>query len=90
MHDRSSIKSKDFEKIHWLPIYEKVSQCFLCSMYKLFTKNCPNYFGEIYVLLETNGVRMLLSYQKVNGPHRKKKMLGKKPYLRLVPHSGTI
>ena len=46
-----SIKSEDFEKINWLPIHERVSQCSLCSIYKFFTKNCPNYFNEIYVPL---------------------------------------
>ena len=50
-------ETKDFEKINWLPIHEGVSQCSLCSIYKFFTKNCPNYFAEIYVPLETTGVR---------------------------------
>ena len=50
-------ETKDFEKINWLRIHERVSQCSLCSIYKFFTKNCPNYFDEIYVPLETNGVR---------------------------------
>ena len=74
LNDRSSIKSEDFEKINWLPILERVSQCSLCSIYKFFTKNCPNYFDEIdmiYVPLETNGVRTGSSYQKLNAPHRK-------------------
>ena len=35
-----------------------------------FTKNCPNYFDEICVLLETNGVHTLSSYRKLNVPHR--------------------
>ena len=57
--------------MNWLPIHERVSQCSLCSMYKFFTKNCPNYFDEIYVPLETNGVRARSSYQKLNVPHQK-------------------
>ena len=36
-----------------------------------FTKNCLNYFHEIYVLLETNGVHTCSSYQKLKVPHRK-------------------
>ena len=70
-NDRSSIKSEDFEKINWLPIHERISQCSLCSIYKFFAKNCPNYFDEIYVPLETNGVHTRSSYQKLNVPHRK-------------------
>ena len=71
LNDRSSIKCEDFAKINWLPIHERVSQCSLCSIYKFFTKNCPNYFDEIYVPLETNRVRMRSSYQKLNVSHRK-------------------
>ena len=71
LNDRSSIKSEDFEKINWLSIHERVSQCSLCSIYKFFTKNCPNYFDEIYVPLKTNGVHKHSSYQKLNVPHQK-------------------
>ena len=59
LNDRSSIKSKDFKKINWLPIHERVSKCPLCSIYKFFTENCLNYIGEIYVPLETDGVHTL-------------------------------
>ena len=70
-NDRSSIKSKDFEKINWFPIHERVSECSLCSIYKFYTKNCPNYFDELYVPLETDRVHTRSSYQKLNVPHRK-------------------
>ena len=71
LNDRSSIKSEDFEKINWLPIHERISQCSLISIYKFFAKNCPNYFDEIYVPLETNGVDTCSSCQKLLVPHRK-------------------
>ena len=67
-NDISRIKSKDFEKRKWLPIHERVS---LCNVYKFFTKNCPDYFDEIYVPLEINGIHTRSSYQKLNVPHRK-------------------
>ena len=70
-NDRSSIKSKDFEKINSLPIHERVSQCSLCSVHKFFTKNCLDYFHDIYVPLEINEVHMSSSYQKLNIPPRK-------------------
>ena len=47
------------------------SQCSLCSICTFFTKNFPNYFDEIYVPLETNGVPTHSSYQKLNVPHQK-------------------
>ena len=71
LNDRSSIKTEDFEKINWLLIHKRVSQCSLCSIYKFYTKSCPNYFDEIHVPLETNGIHTRSSYQKLNVPHRK-------------------
>ena len=71
MNDRSIIQSEDFEKINWPPIHQRVSKCSLCSIYKFFTENCPNYFDEIHVPLESNAVHTHLSYQKLNVPHRK-------------------
>ena len=65
LNDRSSIKTEDFEKINWLLIHKRVSQCSLCSIYKFSTKSCPNYFDEIYVPLETNGVHTRSSYSQV-------------------------
>ena len=38
---------------------------------QFFTKNCPKYFDEIYVPLETNGVHSRSSYRKLNVPHLK-------------------
>ena len=71
LNDRSIIKSEDFEKTNWLQIHERVSPCSLCSIYKFFTKNCRNYFDEIFVPLEANRVHTRSSYQKLNAPHRK-------------------
>ena len=89
LNDRSSIKSEDFEKINWLSIHQRISQCSLCSIYIFFAKNCLNYFDEIYVPLESNGVHTRSPYQKLNVPHRKSNV-GQKPYLMLVPCFGTI
>ena len=60
-----------FSKSNWLPIHQRVSQCSLCNIYTFFTKNCPKYFDEIYVPLQTNEVHTRSSYQKLNVPHRK-------------------
>ena len=58
-------KVQRFRKNNWLPTHERLSQCSLCSVYEFFIRNWPNYFDEIYVLLEING------FQKLNFPHRK-------------------
>ena len=72
LNDRSSIKTEDFEKINWLLIHKRVSQCSLCSIYTFFAKNCPNCFDEIYVSLETSGVHTRSSCRKLNVPHQKR------------------
>ena len=71
LNDRSRIKSKDFESINWLPIAERISQCSLCSVFKFFFKNCPDYLDEIFFPVEINGVQTRSSYLKLNVPHRK-------------------
>ena len=71
LNARSSIKTKDSEKMNWFPIHERVSKCSLCNIYKFFTKNCPDYFDERYVPLETNGVHTRSSCQKFSAPNRK-------------------
>jgi len=71
LDDRHSITSKDFEKINWLPVSDRISQCSLSSVYKFFSKSCPDYFDELYFPAEVTGVRTRSSYQKLNLPRRK-------------------
>ena len=68
--DRSSLRSKDFEKINWLPIHERVSQYPVCSVYKFFAKSCPDYFDELYFPVENNGINTRFSFQKLTLPRR--------------------
>ena len=68
LNDRSSIKSKDFKKVN---SWKSIRVCSQCSVYKFFTKNCANYFDEMYVSLETDGIHMHSLYQKLNVLHRK-------------------
>ena len=49
LNDKSRIKSNDLEKINWLSIHERVSQRSLCSVYKFFTENCPNFSGDTFL-----------------------------------------
>ena len=70
LNDRSSIKSKEFEEINWLPVHERTSQSSLCSAYKFFANTCPDYFDELFFPQETNGVRTRFSYQRLSLPKR--------------------
>ena len=74
LDDRYSIKSKEFEKINWLPVQQRISQCSVCSVYKFFTNACPDYFDELYFPVETIGVQTRSSYRKLNLPRRKTNM----------------
>ena len=71
LNGRSSIKYEDFEKRNWLLIHERVWKCSVCSINKFFTKNCPNYFEEIYAPFEADGIHTRSSYQELNVPHWK-------------------
>ena len=66
--DRSSIKSKEFETINWLPIHERVSQYSVCSVYKYFAQTCPDYFDELFFPAESSRVSTRFSYQKLKLP----------------------
>ena len=44
--DRKIITVKEFEKINWQPIYERVNQCILS--YKFNAKKTPNYMDEFF------------------------------------------
>ena len=60
LNDICSIKSKDLKKMNLLLIHERLLQCSLCSVYKFFKKNSPNYFDEINVPIETNEVQTFI------------------------------
>jgi len=68
--DRSSIRSKEFERINWLPVHERISQTSVCSVFKFFAKTCPEYFDEIYFPAKTSGIPTRFSHQKLILPHR--------------------
>ena len=69
--DRKSITSKEFEKINWLPIQERVNQCTLSSVYKFHAKISPTYMDEIFLNAECNGIPTRYSFQKLRLPYRK-------------------
>ena len=69
--DRKSITVKEFEKINWLPIHERVNQCILSCIYKFHTKTSPDYMDEIFYHAECNGIPTRYSYQRLKLPHRK-------------------
>ena len=86
LNNRSSIKSKDFEKITWLSFHERVFQGFLCIQVILL---------RIVLTMKYMFLQKLMEFTRVHHTKNKmflikKIMLDKKPYLILVPHFGTI
>ena len=71
LEDRHSITPNEFERINWLPVSDRILQCSLGSVYKFFSKSCPDYYDELFFPAETNGVRTRSSYQKLGLPRRK-------------------
>ena len=69
--DRTSIKINEFEKINWLPIYDRVNQCILSSIYKFHANNAPHYINEVFSHAESNGIPTRCFYQKLKLPHCK-------------------
>ena len=50
--DRKSITVKEFEKINWLPIHERVSQCILSCIYKFHAKTIRMKFFTMQSAME--------------------------------------
>ena len=68
---RTSIKVKEFEKINWLPIQDRVNQCTLSWICRFHTKKAPEYLDEIFSYAECNGISTRYSSQKLKIPRRK-------------------
>ena len=68
---RKSITVKEFEKINWLPIHERVNQCIHSCIYKFHAKKAPDYIDEIFYHAECNEILTRYSYQKLKLAHRK-------------------
>ena len=68
---RFRLKSKEFKRINWLSIQERISQCALCSIYKFFSKHSLDCFEELLFPTEETGIRTHSSFQKLKIPRRK-------------------
>ena len=68
LDDRFRLKSKEFERINWLPVQERISQCAVCNVYKFFSKHSPDYFEELFFPTEETAIRTRSSFQKLKIP----------------------
>ena len=71
MDDRFRLKSKEYERINWLPVQEIISQCAVCNVYKFFSKHSPDYFEELFFPTEETAIQTCSSFQKLKIPRRK-------------------
>ena len=77
------LKSKEFKRINWLPVQERISQCAVCNVYKFFSKHSPGYFEELFFPTEETAIRTRSSFQKLKIP-RHKTNIG----LKSLPYTG--
>ena len=71
LDDRFRLKSKEFERINWLPVQERISQCVVCNVYKFFSKHSPDHFEELFFPTEETAIQTRFSFQKLKIPRRK-------------------
>ena len=71
LDDRFMFKSKEFERINWLPVQERILQCAVCNVYKFFSKHSPDYFEELFFPTEETAIRTRSSFQKLKILRRK-------------------
>ena len=71
LDDRFRLKSKEFERINWLPVQERISQCAVCNVYKFFSKHSPDYFEELFFPTKETAIGTRSSFQKLKIPRRK-------------------
>ena len=69
--DRKSTTIKEFEKINWPSIHERVSQSILSCIYKFHAKKALDYMDKIFYHAECKGISTCYSYQKLKLPHCK-------------------
>ena len=68
LDDRFRLKSKEFERINWLSVQERISQCSSCSIYNFFSKYSLDYFEEFFFPAEETASQACFSFQKLNIP----------------------
>ena len=48
LDNREHIVTEHFDKINWLPIYQRFKKGLSTSIFKFFSEMCPQYMNEIY------------------------------------------
>ena len=55
--DRGHIGKKEFEKINWLPVSNRVDQCLAVTAYNFKNAPSPKHMGDIYSLRISPNIR---------------------------------
>ena len=81
--DRSNTGKKEFEKINWLPVSNRVCQCLAVTPYNFKNAVSPKYIGDIYSLRISPNIRKRKSTDSFIVPFYIKEITGKSiSYLR--------
>ena len=69
--NRSHMGAFEFERINWLPIEDRFSQCVSSQVYKFFQKKCPAYMSDIFSPSGTSRTGTRTSFLKLTQPSRR-------------------
>ena len=53
---RSKIRVKKFLQLNWLKIHDRYLQFIVCNIFKFYSNQCPDYFGEFFYPIGDNNV----------------------------------
>ena len=82
LDNREYIRTEHFDMINWLPIDQRFKQCLSTSVFKFFSKMCPQYMKEIYKTTNQNNTVTRNYFLKLFQPLRTKALSQKYlPYL---------
>ena len=74
LEDRTHIGKKEFEKINWLPVSNRVNQCLAVTAYNFKNNFSPKYMNDIFSLRAPTTFRTRKSFDSLIQPFFKKEI----------------
>ena len=69
----SRICAKEFLELNWLNIHDRYLQFIVSDVFEFYSE-CPDYFNEVFCLVDDNGVATCSYNKKLKLPFRKLKL----------------
>ena len=65
------ISHEEFERLNWLPMTYRFTQCVISTVFKYFNGHCPNYLKEVFEVATESNFQLRNRFQKLKCPFRK-------------------